>query len=444
MHKSHKTLLIEDEEALKKENISFDITTKEFNDNKQKVINVKEKIEQEIIKINNSYDIVFNNISKSFEAKHEKLYKEENDIKEKLQNEVTKVKEKLENFLTESNNLIKFGEKINKGVEKLKNNKEINILKNLTYISEINKNQKKMNIFICQLMKNIKINFKDENKDIIFEDYYFNGIPTPKNLEIKNITSSSFEVFWKIDDLKIIDIDTSKIKYKIELRKENEEFKQIYEGNENNYLIEGLYQNTDYEIKLYSLDNNNMSEPLNKKVKTLSGIIFDNNSLIIQNDKEYQTILSNWINPYKNIRAELLYRLTRDGSSYQTFHNNCDNKGPTLTLINDDNDHKTGGFTPLSWDSNSEWKKDNDTFLFNLSNKKKFPKSNKNNTCSIYCLGTYGPWFDNYGFEVRHNMKECKFQCYESFVNFKEIIPNENQSKYFSVKEVEVYKINFY
>ena len=58
--------------------------------------NLKEKIEQELVNINNSYDTVFNNVSKSFELKHEKLYQEEKDLIETLQNEVTKIKEKLE------------------------------------------------------------------------------------------------------------------------------------------------------------------------------------------------------------------------------------------------------------------------------------------------------------------------------------------------------------
>ncbi len=38
-------------------------------------------------------------------------------------------------------------------------------------------------------------------------------------------------------------------------------------------------------------------------------------------------------------------------------------------------------------------------------------------------------------------MEECKFQVGNEFLNANEIIPNENQSKYFKVKEVEVYKI---
>ena len=215
MHKDHKTVLINNEELLKEENISFEITTKEFNENNEKINNLKEKIEKEIININNSYDFVYNNIIKSFETKHEKLYKEEKDLIEKLQNEVTKVKEKLEIFLSECNNFIKIGEKINKGVKKLENNKEKNILKNLNYISVINKNQKKMNLFIFQLMKNIKINFEEENANIKFEEYYFNGIPSPENIEIKNITSSSFEITWNIVETNIIDVDKNKINFRV-------------------------------------------------------------------------------------------------------------------------------------------------------------------------------------------------------------------------------------
>ena len=438
-------MLIYDDELLKKENISYEITTKEFNENNEKIINLKEKIEKEIININNSYDIVYNDISKSFVAKHEKLYKEEKDLIEKLQNEVTKVEEKLENFLSECNNFIKIGEIINTGVKKLENNKEKNILKNLNYISVISKNQKKMNIFICQLMKNIKIKFEEDNANIKFEDYYFNGIPSPENIIIKNITSSSFEITWNIDETNIIGIDKNKINFIIELRKENQEFKQIYEGNKTSYIInDDLTQETNYEIRLCS-SYNNINRPWSQilKVKTLKGIIFNNESLIIGNNKEYNNILKNWINPYKEIKAELLYRLTRDGDLYQTFHDKCDNKGPTLTLINDDSGLKTGGYTPLSWDSNTQWKYDNDTFIFNLTNKKKFIKQDNNNSVSIYCLHSYGPWFDNYGFESGHNMREYKFQYGNAFINANEIIPNENKEKYFKVNEVEVYAITF-
>ena len=235
------------------------------------------------------------------------------------------------------------------------------------------------------------------------------------------------------------------MKFIIELKKENENFSQIYEGDKTNYLVERLIPDTNYEIRICSKYNNFRSPWSDtQKVKTTSKIIdFDNNSLICENNNEYEKIISNWINPEKNIKAELLYRLTRDGELYKTFHEKCDNKGPTLVLIQDTSNIKTGGYTPLSWDSNSNWKHDNDTFIFNLNNKKKFAKPSNNNGCSIYCMVTYGPWFDNFGFEAGHNMKECKFQAGNAFLNANEIIPNEKEDKYFKVKEVEVYKIVF-
>ena len=188
---------------------------------------MKEKIEQEIININNSYDTVFNNVSKSFELKHEKLYQEEKDLIETLQNEVTKIKEKLENTLSECNNLIRFSEKLDKGIKKLENNNnEENKIKKMSYISEINKNQKKMNI----LIKNMKIKFDEENKRILFDNYYFNGISFPTDIEIKNIQCSSFEVNWKFD-YNSFDFNKNEIKFILEIKKENENFSQIYEGD---------------------------------------------------------------------------------------------------------------------------------------------------------------------------------------------------------------------
>ena len=44
----------------------------------------------------------------------------------------------------------------------------------------------------------------------------------------------------------------------------------------------------------------------------------------------------------------------------------------TLFHVNDGN--KVGIYTPLSWDSNSEWKFDMDTFVFNLNTNKQYKK----------------------------------------------------------------------
>ena len=150
LHKGHKVIPIEDEESLKKENISINDYIKEFDSGAKKVSNLKEKIENEINKINISFDKVEKESSKYFESKHEQLLKEEKDIKDKLQTEVTKIKSKLEEYLSLTNSLIRNYEKLNKGIKILNNNEKnqnINLIKSLTYVSKLNKNQKEMKKF---------------------------------------------------------------------------------------------------------------------------------------------------------------------------------------------------------------------------------------------------------------------------------------------------------
>ena len=81
MHNNHKVIPIEDEETLKKENINIKDYIKEFDESGKNVINIKEKIENEIQKINELYEKMKKETKKSFELKREKLLKEEKEIK---------------------------------------------------------------------------------------------------------------------------------------------------------------------------------------------------------------------------------------------------------------------------------------------------------------------------------------------------------------------------
>ena len=184
LHQGHKLLPINDEESLKKENISIENCTNDFNANSNKVEDLKKKIEKEILEIDKLYDKVYKEATKSYELKHEKLTKEENDLKEKLQTEVTKVKEKLENSLSFANETIKNMERIIKGIKKLEN-EEKNMIKVLSYVSKINKTKKEMNKLFDEQMINLKINFIEEENNIKYEEYIFNGISLPKDIEIR-------------------------------------------------------------------------------------------------------------------------------------------------------------------------------------------------------------------------------------------------------------------
>ena len=150
------------------------------------------------------------------------------------------------------------------------------MIKILTYISKINKNEKEMKDkemkkLYDTCMRNIKISFEEKENKVKYEEYFFNGIPSPKNIEFKDIYINSIKVNWKIDDINLLNIDKNKIKFKIEIRKENsnDNFNKIYEGNEMNYLINNLESNTNYEIRICSIYNdiNSIYSEI-KKVKT--------------------------------------------------------------------------------------------------------------------------------------------------------------------------------
>ena len=130
------------------------------------MVKIKGKIENEIKKINELYEKMDKETTRLFELKHEKLVKEEKEIKDKLDNEVTKIKSKLEEHLSFANSLIRNYDKINKGIQELKKeepNQNIKYLKNLTYVSKLNKSQKEMNNITQKLMKNLKLDFVDNN-----------------------------------------------------------------------------------------------------------------------------------------------------------------------------------------------------------------------------------------------------------------------------------------
>ena len=74
-----------------------------------------------------------------------------------------------------------------------------------------------------------------------------------------------------------------------------------------------------------------------------------NNSTIIQNETEDFEYFLNLFRSFKEFR--LIYRGSESGFRAQNFHEQCDNKGPTITLIKDENNFIFGGYTSQNWKS---------------------------------------------------------------------------------------------
>ena len=407
-----------------------------FNEISEKVNLLKNKIEKEISEIDKLYEQVDKELTKSFKIKHEKLLKEENDLKDNLKNEVTKIKEALENNLSESYRVIKYNEKINKGIKNLeKEEEEKNNIRILSYISKINKTKKEMNELNQKLMKNIKISFDEKNNNLTYKEYYFNGIPTPKEIEFKDIGNYGFKILWKIDNINKFNFDNNQLKYKAELKEEDsdEKHKQYYDGNENNCSVEGLKEDTQYEIRICCCYND-LSGPWSeiKKIKT-------NNSIILKDEIDKKKKIYEWINPNKKIDFKLLFRMSRDGSNCSDFHRLCDNKGETLLLFKTSKNYIFGAYTPLNWTSPSSGevnnRNDNLTFLFSLNKMQKYSKISGNTARS---QTSYGPLLgDGTDIGIHDNMNKG-WTTNGSFLKERELT---NGEQYFDLNEMEIFLV---
>ena len=448
-HYSHKIIEIEDEESLKKENISIEVSKKQLGELYEKINTVKERIEKEMEEINKIYDKTFSEVTKSYEIKHEKLLKEENELKDKLQTEVTKVKEILENYLSKSNSIIKLNERINKGLNNLEK-EEKSMLKILSYVSKMSKYQKDSKMLLSELIPNLKISFIEEETKIKYDEYFFNGIQVPKDIEAYEVNNNSFKLKWKIDDLNIININNDELKFRVELRKENkkERFKSVYEGKELECLIDNLEEKTNYEIKICTIYNDLIGQwSDNCKVQTT-----DFDSVILRHSKQEKKFLEKIFEWTGFKRMELLYRGTRDGTTSQAFHEKCDHKGPTICLYKNEKGYIFGGYASISWTSDGSTHEAPNSFIFTLTNiygiePTKFTSKDSNN---VNHHSGRGPCFGNYNdISVYADFSSSNCAVYfptnynDNLGKGKSIFTGDfnNNNAEFKMEEIEVFKI---
>ena len=382
------------------------------------------------------------------------MVREENELKDKLQSETTKIKEQLEIYYSDSNNIIKNISKINKGIKALEK-EEKNIIKTLNYISKINKTKKEIKNLLTQQMKNLECVFQEDKTTIKYEEYYFNGMPEIKKIEFKDISLNSFNVSWKLNDINITGIDKNQIKYKIEIRTKNKKFNQIYEGKDNNYSIDNLKKNKNYELRICSFYNDYMEIWSDiKNYQTLDNF-FELNSNIIKNNESIYFVFKYLAkkNNTNKIQTKLIYRASSDGDTPSVYHQKCDGIPNTLCIIETKNNFIFGGYCSIKiiCGNGGENRDDKNAFVFSINLKKIYlPKPNQP---SIHCNPNYGPIFGNnykccypiivYGGNFfKSNSRSCnKNDCpYDGFEIDYEI--NEGNQN-FEIKEIEVFQLTF-
>jgi len=247
--KNHKLIDINDKDSLKSNNISYKESITEFDEFFKKMKNIKQKIEEEIEDINNSHKKIMEEITSSFNDQRFQINKKEKQLKLELDEKVTDVKNDLEICLRESNDIISSFERIYKTIKIYeKKNIILEELKSLYYISEINKNNEIAKELLRKPIKNINI-ILNKGDVLNYKEYYFNGIPIPKNVEAEKKGENIF-IKWDLDDFRTKNFEFKNIKYFLEIKDENQIYK--YETFSKNFSFEKYKIGAEYEIKIRS------------------------------------------------------------------------------------------------------------------------------------------------------------------------------------------------
>eukprot|EP01083_Nonionella_stella_P141336 435246_1 len=117
---------------------------------------------------------------------------------------------------------------------------------------------------------------------------------------------------------------------------------------------------------------------------------------------EEQKLLRKWIHEGDRRTFDLLYRASEHDFSAATFHEKCDNRGSTLTLVQSEQGYIYGGYTDVCWQSSGGWKYDTNrrTCVFLLrSQKADQPRSwklkDEYKQYEVYRVSDRGPRFRN-------------------------------------------------
>jgi hypothetical protein len=96
--------------------------------------------------------------------------------------------------------------------------------------------------------------------------------------------------------------------------------------------------------------------------------------------------------PMKVLTLTLLYSGSTHGWERSKFHELCDEKGPTITVMKSKAARVFGGFAMQSWDSEDKgWKADEKALIYSIDRQQIYRVIHTHK--AIYCYSSYGPCF---------------------------------------------------
>jgi hypothetical protein len=98
--------------------------------------------------------------------------------------------------------------------------------------------------------------------------------------------------------------------------------------------------------------------------------------------------------PMKVMALTLLFSGNSHGWKISKFHELCDEKGPTITVMKSKAARVFGGFAMQSWDSETGEKADEKAFIYSIDRQQIYRVIDTQK--ALYCCSGHGPCFGGY------------------------------------------------
>ena len=245
------------------------------------------------------------------------------------------------------------------------------------------------------------------------------------------------DMFLKIDDNNII----ISLKCKIMKTEQNIVFTLIRQEVKIEDISRNLCQKVKEIDNLCELFLGFNKEDINKYYE-----IMQKNSNILGSKEEFIQIIKGIKKSFEFKIKDiiLLFKASKDGDSASAFHQKCDGKQFTITLVKTTKGKRFGGFTRIAWHKNASYSSDRYAFVFSFDYKENYYISHYNGDNAIYGNSSYGPTFGGgYDFCISNGCKSNK-DSYNSMSSYYHTCLNYPLSgeNYFMVEDYEVFQLD--
>ena len=309
---------------------------------------------------------------------------------------------------------------------------------------------------IIKFLRKLKFEIDEKNDELLIKFNVF--MPDGQNILIElyliqYLLNTNHIIKYLLNEIHSIKINNNKNESEIEKLKNN----NLNHENEINKLNE-IIDNNKKELLNLREENIKLKNEINilkkyheKPKENGSDNPFILDSKIIESKSSLDFIL-NYIRQndktfnFNNLK--LLYRGSRDGDRTKTCHELCDNKKNVLIIMKSDNNYIFGGYSKIGFKTinepnKTEWKIDNNCFLFSLNLKKIYPVINdKEIICHIsdnsgLCFDSSLSFKDNF----LHKNSSISSYIINMFNGFKDKFEMNGGKDSFTLTELEVFQL---